>query len=137
MVKWGIPNLGIVFRGERYYLTNYQLPIYWDFFKLLANYRYQKMCIQFHLINWIENTVPKTRKRVFHIPDEYEIHYENIAKSCTAIRAENLGSKNMFTPPIVITFLSKNLIFGEFMGKVIKSRYMGHFLVIGHIINID
>ena len=40
------------------------------------------MCLQFHLINSIESTVPKTRKRVFHIPDEYQIASENSAESC-------------------------------------------------------
>ena len=38
------------------------------------------MCIHFHSINSIESTVLKTRKRVFHIPDEYEIVPENSAQ---------------------------------------------------------
>ena len=50
------------------------------------------MCLQFHLINLIESTVPKTRKKVFHIRDEYEIVFENSAQSCEAILAEHLGS---------------------------------------------
>ena len=49
------------------------------------------MCLQFHLINLIESTVPKTRKKVFHIRDEYEIVFENSAQSCEAILAEHLG----------------------------------------------
>ena len=58
---------------------------------LPKNYHYRKMCIQFHSINSIENTVPKTRKRVFHIPDEYGILYENSAQCCAAMLAEHLG----------------------------------------------
>ena len=49
------------------------------------------MRIQFYPIISIENTVPKTRKRVFHIPDEYEIGFENSAQSCAAILAKHLG----------------------------------------------
>ena len=60
----------------------------WD---LTKNDRYRKMCIQLHPINSIESTVPKTRKKVFHIRDEYEIVFENSAQSCAAILAEHLG----------------------------------------------
>ena len=35
--------------------------------------------------------VPKTKKRVFHIPDNYEVVFENSAQSCTAIATEHLG----------------------------------------------
>ena len=49
------------------------------------------MCIHFHPINSIESAVLKTRKRVFHIPDEYEIVPENSALSCAALLAELLG----------------------------------------------
>ena len=33
------------------------------------------MCIRVNPINSIKNNVPKTRKKVFHIPDEYVILY--------------------------------------------------------------
>ena len=49
------------------------------------------MRIQLYPINSIENTVPKTRKRVFHIPDEYEIVFENSAQSCAATLAKHHG----------------------------------------------
>ena len=61
------------------------------------------MCLQFHPINSIESTVPKTRKRVFHIPDKYEIVFENSAQICAAILAKHLGyvhsllSDNLFS----------------------------------------
>ena len=47
----------------------------------------------------------------------------------------------MFIPSIAIrvfyAFLSQNLIWGEFIKKVIESRYIGHFLIIGQIIDKD
>ena len=35
--------------------------------------------------------VPKTKKRVFHIPDNYEVVIENSAQSCTALLEEQFG----------------------------------------------
>ena len=35
--------------------------------------------------------VPKTKKRVFHIPDNYEVVFENSAQSCTALLEEHFG----------------------------------------------
>ena len=92
------------YRGGRYYRKKLSTADISEFFKLSANYRYRilgiwelsknyryrKMCLQFHPINSIERTVPKTRKRVFHIPGEYEIVFENSAQSCAAILAEHL-----------------------------------------------
>ena len=65
------------YRGGRYYRKKLSIADKSVFFKLSANYRYRKkniwelsknyrywnMCIQFHTINSIESTVPKTRKR--------------------------------------------------------------------------
>ena len=48
------------------------------------------MCIQFHPISSIKSTVLKTGKRVFNIPDKYEIAAENSAQSCAAILAEHI-----------------------------------------------
>ena len=42
------------------------------------------MCIQYHPINSIKSTVPKTGKIVFHIPEIYEINFENSAHGCAA-----------------------------------------------------
>ena len=79
-------------RSGRYYRKNIDIEKIIGIEKnIFGNYRYQKMCLQFHLINSIESTVPKTRKRVFHILDEYEIVFENSAQSCAAILAEHLG----------------------------------------------
>ena len=55
------------------------------------NFDFREAPFKLAQINSIESTVPKTRKRVFHIPDEYEIIFENSAKSCAAILAEHLG----------------------------------------------
>ena len=33
----------------------------------------------------------RTKKRVFHIPDQYQIVFENSAQSCTAVLEEHLG----------------------------------------------
>ena len=50
------------------------------------------------------------------------------------------GLKKMFIPSIVIcvfdAFLAQNLI-REFIEKVIKSRYICHFLIFGQIIKIN
>ena len=103
-VNWTIFRSSTV-RGGRYYRKKLSIADKLAFFKLSANYRYwkkyiwelsknyryRKMCLQFHPINSIESTVPKTRKRVFHILDEYEIVFENSAQSCAAILAEHLG----------------------------------------------
>ena len=59
------------------------------------------MCIQFHPINSIESAVPKTRKRVFHIRDQYEIIFENSAQSDSL-------------------FVAKSDFGAEFIDKVIK-----------------
>ena len=43
-----------------------------DIKNIIGNYRkIIDKCIQFHPINSIESPVPKTRKRVFDIPDKY------------------------------------------------------------------
>ena len=40
----------------------------------------------FHRLNSVESTAPKTRKIVFHIPDEYEIVVENSAQRHYGVR---------------------------------------------------
>ena len=50
------------------------------YFGIIEKFEVRIMCIQFNRINSIKSTVPKTRKRVFHIPDEYEIVPENSAQ---------------------------------------------------------
>ena len=42
-------------------------------------------------LTWPRYPPTLTRKRVFHILDEYEIVFENSAQSCAAILAEHLG----------------------------------------------
>ena len=49
------------------------------------------MCIKFHPMNSVENTIPKTRKRAFYIPDDYKIVFENSAQNCATIHAKHLG----------------------------------------------
>ena len=82
------------------------------YLEISKNYWYQKMCIHFHPINSIESAVLKTRKRVFHIPDEYEIVPENSAQSWAAILVQH---------SILIAILPQNLIFwGIYQTKLSK-----------------
>ena len=62
------------------------------FFQVLSKLPLSEKCIwKYRKIIDIKKCVLKTRKRVFHIPDEYEIVPENSALSCAALLAELLG----------------------------------------------
>ena len=94
-----------------------------DIIEKVINSRYiKKICTQFHPINSIESIVLKTRKCFI---------------SQTNMRS-SLKSVHKVVPQYSPNLLDckRTWFWEKFTGKVIESPYVGHFLIIGQIIDI-